>query len=105
MFDASLRITLATLLAGVAVAADAIPFDIAEIDTVTGLKGAMNDKSGVYKVSAPRTDVKVTVDGMPLPPFMGLTSWAAFMPDAKNGAMVMGDLVLFEDEIGPVMDA
>jgi hypothetical protein len=42
-----------------------------------------------------------------MPPFMGLTSWAAFVPGEKEGieAMVMGDLVLFEDEVNPVMSA
>ncbi len=43
------------------------------------------------------------VDGAPLPPFMGVTSWAAFKADPKGGAMVAGDLVLFEDEVNPVM--
>jgi hypothetical protein len=98
-------VIFAVALAGGAVAADAGKLDTARIDEVTGLKGAMNQEEGVYKVSAPRTDVKVTVDGTALPPFMGLTSWAAFMADPKGGAMVMGDLVLFEDEIAPVMDA
>jgi hypothetical protein len=59
----------------------------------------------VVKVSFPRTDVPITVDAWRMPPFMGLTSWAAFSP-ARAGvaeAMVMGDLVLFEDEVNPVM--
>jgi hypothetical protein len=48
--------------------------------------------------------VKVTVDGTPMPPFMGLTSWAAFKPGVKDGAaMVMGDMVLFQDEVNPAM--
>ena len=63
--------------------------------------------TGTAKVSFPRTDVSVAVDGWTMPPFMGLTSWAAFGP-ARDGvaeAMVMGDLVLFEDEVSPVMSA
>jgi hypothetical protein len=63
---------------------------------------------GAVKVSFPRTDVPVEVDGFAsMPPFMGLTSWAAFTPGEKQGieAMVMGDLVLFEDEVNPVMSA
>jgi hypothetical protein len=55
----------------------------------------------VYKISFPRTDVKVTVDGHAMPPFMGLTSWVAFMHHDKH--MVMGDIVLFQDEVNPVM--
>jgi hypothetical protein len=60
------------------------------------------------KVSFPRTDIPVEVDGWTsVPPFMGLTSWAAFTPGEKQGieAMVMGDLVVFEDEVNPVMSA
>jgi hypothetical protein len=77
--------------------------DTAKIEQVMGLKGALNEKEGVFKVSAPRTDVNVSVDQSAMPPFMGLTSWAAFKSDPKGGAMVMGDLVLFQDEVNPVM--
>src|SRR5206468_598511 len=52
----------------------------------------------------PRTDVKVNVDGMPLKPAAGLGSWAAFTP-SKHGAMVMGDTVVFQDEVTPAIDA
>ena len=96
------------LLAGLILpmaAADTPALDTAIIDSVTGLKGTLNQEEGVFKVSAQRTDVKVTVDGTALPPFMGLTTWAAFVADPKGGAMVMGDLVLFEDEVNPVMSA
>ena len=75
------------------------------IDELTGLKGKLNEQEGVYKVSLPRTDLKVSVDGWEMPPFMGLTSWAAFMPGRKGEAMVMGDLVLMQDEVNPVMSA
>jgi len=75
------------------------------IDELTGLKGKLNEHEGVYKVSLPRTDLKVSVDGWEMPPFMGLTSWAAFMPGRKGEAMVMGDLVLMQDEVNPVMSA
>jgi hypothetical protein len=59
---------------------------------------------GVVKIGWPRTDVIVTVDGMPLPPSAGLGSWAAFAPMA-NGAMLMGDTVVFEDEVDAAIDA
>ena len=75
------------------------------IDELTGLKGKLNEHEGVYKVSLPRTDLKVSVDGWEMPPFMGLTSWAAFMPGRKGEVMVMGDLVLMQDEVNPVMSA
>src|SRR6266700_6240748 len=76
--------------------------DTAKIDNLTGLKGKLNEKEGVYKVTSPRSDVKVVVDGWTMPPFMGLGTWAAFT-ETKNGAMVMGDTVLFQDEVNPAM--
>jgi hypothetical protein len=54
-------------------------------------------------VSFPRTDVPVIVDGWNMKPFMGLTAWAAFKKGMSKAVMVMGDLVLFEDEVNPVM--
>jgi hypothetical protein len=76
--------------------------DTAKIDNLTGLKGKLNEKEGVYKITSPRSDVKVAVDGWTMPPFMGLGTWAAFT-ETKDGAMVMGDTVLFEDEVNPAM--
>ena len=78
--------------------------DTAKIDQITGLKGKLNEKEGVYKVTFPRNDVKVVVDGWTMPPFMGLSTWAAFT-ETESGAMVMGDTVLFEDEVNPAMSA
>jgi Domain of Unknown Function (DUF1259) len=57
---------------------------------------------GVYRVGMPRTDLQVTLDGVSLKPTLALGSWVAFEPMGKD-AMVMGDLVLTEDEIEPVM--
>ena len=85
-------------------AALAAALDTAKIDQLTGLKGKFNEKEGVYKVTFPRNDVKVIVDGWTLPPFMGLGTWAAFTA-TKDGAMVMGDTVLFEDEVNAAMSA
>src|SRR5262245_23710469 len=77
----------------------------AEIDSTLGVTGAWNDKEQVYKVSFPRGDVPVEVDGFKLPPFLGLTSWVAFKRAPGGKAMMMGDLVLFQDEVAAVMDA
>jgi uncharacterized protein DUF1259 len=85
-------------------AALAATLDTAKIDQITGLKGKMNEKEGVYKVTFPRNDVKIVVDGWTMPPFMGLGTWAAFTSTAE-GAMVMGDTVLFEDEVNAAMSA
>ncbi len=79
--------------------------DTAKIDAATGLKGTFNESEGVFKVTVPRNDVKIAVDGWEMSPFMGLTSWAAFKTGIKAEAMVMGDLVLFQDEVNPVMSA
>jgi hypothetical protein len=65
---------------------------------------ATTTPDGVVRVGWARTDVAVKVDGMPLKPFAGLGSWAAFTP-AEGGAMVMGDTVVFQDEVTPAMDA
>ena len=80
--------------------------DPAAVAGATGGKPEVLDKD--VKVSFPRADLPVTVDGWKnVPPFMGLTSWVTFAPGEKAGveAMVMGDLVLFEDEVNPVMSA
>jgi Domain of Unknown Function (DUF1259) len=78
--------------------------DNTKIDQITGLKGKLNEKEAVYKVTWPRSDVKVSVDGWTMPPFMGLGTWAAFT-ETKGGAMVMGDTVPFEDEVNAAMTA
>src|SRR5437868_8206947 len=93
-------ISCATITAALAAA-----LDTARIDQLTGLKGKMNEKEGVYKVTLPRNDVKVVVDGWTMPPFMGLGTWAAFTKGAHTEAMVMGDTVLFEDEVNVAMSA
>jgi hypothetical protein len=94
------------LLSTVAVAASAQQnsLDISAIEKATGAKGAWNEKEGVFKVSAPRTDLSVTVAGVRMNPALGLTSWAAFHKVGTQ-TMVMGDLVLLEDQVSPVMDA
>jgi hypothetical protein len=77
--------------------------DTARIESITGLKGVLNEKENTIKVSKPRNDVAISVEQVRLTPFMGFTSWAAFTPGIKDSVMVMGDMVLFEDEVNPVM--
>ena len=89
-------------IGGATVAFASAALDTAKIDELTGLTGKLNEKENVYKVSWPRNEVKVTVDGWPMPPFMGLGTWAAFT-ETNSGAMVMGDTVLFEDEVNAAM--
>src|SRR5260370_9637659 len=97
-FSILAAIFAATTISGLAV------LDTAKIDKITDLKGKLNEKEGVYKVSFPRDDVRIVVDGWTMPPFMGLGTWAAFT-ETKSGAMVMGDTVLFEDEVNAAMSA
>jgi Domain of Unknown Function (DUF1259) len=82
-----------------------IGFNTKLLEEIIGVKGAANTEERVFKFSFPRTDVPVTVDGWAMKPFMGLTSWAAFRKGVEKESMVMGDLVLFEDEVNPVMSA
>lgn len=65
---------------------------------------ATTTEDGVVRIGWARNDVKVTVDGMPLKPFAGLGSWAAFTA-TPHGAMMMGDTVVFQDEATAAMDA
>src|SRR5258707_3022598 len=59
---------------------------------------------GAYKFSFPRGDLKVTVDGVELKPALALGGWVAFSKPGA-GSMIMGDLVLVEDEVTPVMSS
>jgi hypothetical protein len=93
-----LGVALSAVLLTTASGAD---LDTAKIDQ---LKGKMNKAEGVYKVTFPRDDVKVSVAGWQMPPFIGLGTWAAFQ-GTNDKAMMMGDTVLFEDEVNPVMSA
>ncbi len=78
--------------------------DTGAIEQVTGLKGQTIAEENVFKVTKPRTDVKIVVDQWTMPPFMGLGSCAAFAP-AHGRAMLMGEPVVFEDEVNPAMSA
>ena len=96
-------LTTGLVLIAVVCASAADVLDQAKIDQLTGLKGKFSEKEGVYKVTFPRSDVKVVVDGWTMPPFMGLGTWAAFTKGVHTEAMVMGDTVLFEDEVNSAM--
>jgi len=101
-----LTITTALLLIAAPAASRAAPtkqaLDTAQLEQLTGAKGQLDEKEGVFKVSVPRTDLQLTAAGVKIPPSMGLTSWAAFQ-GTPGHAMVMGDLVLAQDQVNPVM--
>jgi len=98
------RIT--TLIAGIAAialsaGASAADIDWSKVDQALGKPGT-NLPGGVHKYGLPRTDLKVTVDGVAIRATLALGSWVAFLPMASE-TMLMGDLVLTESEIEPVM--
>jgi hypothetical protein len=76
--------------------------DTAAIEQLTGAKGSLDAAEGVFKVSLPRADIQATVGGVRITPPLGLTAWAAFTQAAKH-TMVMGDIVLLENQVNPVM--
>jgi len=98
MLKTSLSIALlaTTLALG---SAEAAP-DWNAVAAALGKSGS--DMNGVYRVGLPRTDLHVTLDGVVLKPTFALGSWLAFSPMGDK-SVVMGDLVLTEAEIGPVM--
>jgi hypothetical protein len=71
-----------------------------KVDETLGRKPAVSDD--VRRYGFPRSDLSVTLDGVTIKPALALGGWVAFKP-AHGGAMVMGDLVLLETEINPVM--
>jgi len=99
-----MKLIVAVLLAAPAVLAAPKGLDTARIEQATGLKGEWNEKEGVFRVQVPRTDLTVTVAGAHLTPPLGLTAWAAFTKAGAH-AVVMGDIVLTEDQVNPAMSA
>lgn len=77
------------------------PTDWKEVEKIIGKAGEMKP-GNVYYISLPRTDVQVTKEGILLQPTFALGSWVGFK-DMNHGTMIMGDLVLKEEEINPVM--
>lgn len=97
----SMSASFTALLVIAASAAAAAEVDWSKVDQAIGRKGS-DQPGGVHKYSFPRSDLSVTVDGVPIKPALALGGWIAFQP-AGSGAMFMGDLVLTDTEISPVM--
>ena len=81
-------------------AANAQEIDWKKVDAALGKTAAVSGE--VHRYGFPRSDLQVTVDGIAIKPALALGGWAAFMP-MRSEAMMMGDLVLLETEINPVM--
>ena len=75
--------------------------DTSAIEKITGVKGKSNN--GEYKITIPQNDLNVEVDGFKIIPPMGLGTWIAFTP-VKDGAMIMGDIILTEIDLKPVQE-
>jgi hypothetical protein len=78
------------------------PFDWSSVGRALGKTGSLQP-GDVYKVGLPRSDLHVTVRGLVVAPALALGSWVAFRQTDSAQVTVMGDLVLQESEIGPVM--
>ena len=76
--------------------------DIREVEKILGASGQTEE--GALLVRFPRSDIKITIDGEPMPTALGFGSWTAWKDMGKD-AMVMGDLVLLEKEVNPVISA
>jgi Domain of Unknown Function (DUF1259) len=98
-----MRVLIAILTAGavsLSAPASAQEIDWQQIDAALGRKPAVS--GDVHRYGFPRTDLSVTLDGVAIKPALALGGWVAFKPP-HGGAMIMGDLVLLETEINPVM--
>lgn len=87
--------------------ASALPGDWSEVEKVFGKKGSVQD--GVFKITFPRSDLKVKVGDFTVAPELALTSWIGFIKSSNDGmnmddnAMMMGDIVMLDSEVTPVM--
>jgi Domain of Unknown Function (DUF1259). len=80
-----------------------IPADYQQVLTTLGKQGDFKDN--VLKVNIPRSDVKVTVAGVATPTPFGFGGWVAMTKGDGGQQVLMGDLVLLQDEVNPVMSA
>src|SRR4051812_11483509 len=102
MLNKRIAATIAAVLAIAALPASALAApDWARVDQTLGRPG-VEQAAGVHRYSFPRSDLHVTLDGVAIRPALALGSWAAFQP-MGDAAAVMGDLVLTQDEVNPVM--
>jgi hypothetical protein len=95
-----LRLLILSVALSLPVIVAAQGLDTAKIDDAMGRSGQQT--GDVYRLGFPRTDLHVSVGGVEIKPGLALGSWAAFAGN-DNAAMVMGDLVLLENELTPVM--
>src|SRR6202048_2437073 len=97
----SIRVLAFCALATVSSAANAQEIDWKKGDEAIGRSAAVVS-GDVHRYAVPRTDLNVTLEGVIIRPALALGGWTAFKP-MHGGVMIMGDLVLLETEINPVM--
>src|SRR6478672_1654186 len=95
--------SIAAFVAAVSLHAQEMPSDYQSVLKSLGKQG--DYKAKVLKVNIPRSDLKVTVDGVATPTSFGFGGWLAMTKGSGGNEVMMGDLVLLEDEVNPVMSA
>src|SRR2546421_10145778 len=99
----SLTCMCIALFSAAPVSAQQIPADYQQVLTTLGKQGDFKDQ--VLKVNIPRNDVQVTVAGVATPTPFGFGGWIAMTKASDGNQVMMGDLVLLQDEVNPVMSA
>jgi hypothetical protein len=100
---ATLALLACLVFSGRSAWAQEIPGDYQEVLKFLDRKGDFKD--GVLKVNIPRSDLKITVQGVATPTPFGFGGWVAFRKTTDGGEVMMGDLVLLQEEVTPVMSA
>jgi len=91
------------ILSGISAVAQDVPSDYQDVLKFLDRKGDF--KAGVLKVNVPRSDLKMTIQGVPTPTPFGFGGWVALTKTAEGTDVMMGDLVLLQEEVNPVMSA
>lgn len=103
MKNICVAIAITTSLANAVVSAQEVPAEYQQVLTTLGKQGDFKDN--VLKVNIPRNDLRVTVAGIPTPTPFGFGGWVAMTKGTGAQQVLMGDLVLLQDEVNPVMSA